>query len=320
MRKLPKETKIKPVVLQTRHNIIALVVILTAGVGVFIQWEEFQKFFFPDFNFLTWRFLGLLVITASFITWFIMNNLWKREYDAHELTKADRDNLMEELKISENERLTDVITGIPNARSLEKDIQDYFSTRTGKKMQFILIDLKNFRSINTRFGYTRTNKLLRLISQSIYRKMRRNEDMYKYFDGHKRVQTNEDRVYRVYPGGDEFAFVIQGDQSDAIGFCNRLVDQFNTLTIRTKEIVGEEVELSFYCSIIEMDARDSFEDILKKAEDCYQLAKEGVDNFVICWHPINVEQSLSELPFKKSNYERARTLFQVTTLSDEDYN
>lgn len=317
MRKLPKEPKVKPIILETKHNIIGLALLIGAGIGIAIQWKEFQEFFFPDYIFLNWKFFGLLTVTVSFITWFIMNNLWKSEFDAHEMTKADRDNYMEELKVSENERLTDVITGIPNARSLQKDIQDYFSTRSQKKMQFILIDLKDFRAINKRFGYTRTNKLLRLISQSIYRKMRRNEDMYKYFDG-TMPKPRDESFYRVYPGGDEFAFVIQGDQSDAIGFCNRLVDQFNVLSKQSKDVLGEEVKLSFYSAIIEMDSRDSFDDILKKSEDCYQIAKEGQSDFTMCWHPINLEQMLSEIQFKKSNYERARELFEVLTLNEVD--
>ena len=124
-------------------------------------------------------------------------------------------------------------------------------------MQFILIDLKDFRKINRKFGFTKTNNLLRLICQTIYKKMRRNEDMYKYFNGEDKKKADES-FYRIYPGGDEFAFIIEGDQAEALGFANRLIDQFAALSKKTIEVLGEEIKLSFHCALIEMDSRDSF--------------------------------------------------------------
>lgn len=93
---------------------------------------NFKNFLFR-ICFFKLTFLWFVILNAACITWFIMNNFWKREFDAHEVTKADRDILMEELKVSENERLTDVITGIPNARSLQNDIDENFSIRAKKR-------------------------------------------------------------------------------------------------------------------------------------------------------------------------------------------
>src|SRR5690606_18698132 len=153
MREITKKPQLKPIVLETKHNFIGVIVLICAGIGIAIKWTEFHDFFIPKDVFLNWKFFALCVIISVTIIWFIMNGLWEKEFDAHKLTQKDRDNLMDELKISENERLTDIITGIPNTRSLEKDIKDYFSNRSQKKMQFILIDLKNFRKINRQFGY-----------------------------------------------------------------------------------------------------------------------------------------------------------------------
>lgn len=246
-----------------------------------------------------------------------MNSLWKKEFYAHELTKKERDNLRNELKISENERLTDVITGIPNSRSLQKDIEEHFSTiGPGKKMQFIFIDLKDFRKINKKYGFNKTNDLLRVIAQSIYKRMRRNEDMYKY--SATNLKDNQDHgFYRIYPGGDEFVFIIEGDQADALGFVNRLTGQFETLSQKTEQILGKAIKLSFHCAIVEMDSRDTFEDIFIKAEDCYRIAKEGDSEFTICWHPNNIEKVLMRDPKKASEYERTRKLFQIMTIEDK---
>jgi len=312
-------TRVKPIIADTRFGIVGFLILATAVVGVIIKWKEFYDFFVADGIFLNWRFVSLIVIISTLIVWFLMNHFWKKEYDEHEITKKDRDNLKAALKLSENERLTDVITGIPNSRSLEKDIEEYFSlNKPDKKMQFIFIDLKDFRKVNEKYGFNKTNDLLRTIAQTIYRRMRRNEDMYKY-SVDSNVKHAQESFYRVYPGGDEFVFIIEGDQSDAIGFSNRLVGQFELLSEKTPNILGQHLKLSFHCAIVEMDSRDSYKDIFKKAEDCYRIANEGTSDFTICWHPNNIEKILSKDPRKKAEYERTQKLFQVMTIVDKDY-
>ncbi|MDI3320965.1 GGDEF domain-containing protein [Pinibacter soli] len=308
----------KPIGIELKFGlIIGLVIIATAVVGTFAKWKEFYDLFVPNGTLLNWRFVFLILSIAVLVVWFVMNYFWQQEYNRHEITKKDRDNLNDALKISENERLTDVITGIPNSRSLEKDIDEFFArNRPSKKMQFIFIDLKNFRKVNSKFGFNKTNDLLRAIAQTIYKRMRRNEDMYKYS-----VNDNHDKesFYRVYPGGDEFAFIIEGDQADAIGFSNRLIGQFQEISKKTINILGENINLSFHCAVVEIDPRDSFNDIFRKAEDCYKISKEGKSEFTICWHPNTQELILSKDPKKKADYERARSLFEVMTIVDKDY-
>lgn len=314
--------KLKPIAIDLKFGlIIGLVILATAIVGMFSKWKDFYELFIPNGVFLNWRFVFLLLFLAMLIVWFIMNYFWQKEYNQNEITKKDRDNLIDLLRISENERLTDVITGIPNSRSLEKDIDEYFSlNRFGKKMQFIFIDLKDFRKINKKYGFNKTNDLLRSIAQTIYKRMRRNEEMYKYSIGKTVNDKERENFYRVYPGGDEFAFVIEGDQADAIGFSNRLVGQFEEISKKTQLILGEQVNLAFHCAVVEMDPRDSFKDIFKKAEDCYRISKEGKSDFTICWHPNSIERILSKDSKKKADdYDRARKIFEVMTILDKDY-
>lgn len=313
-----RHAEVKPLITDSKFTVIGYILVLGAIIGVFLKWKDFSDFFFQSGTLLNWKFFTLSIVISASTVWFVMNHFWKQEFDAHEFTRMDNDNLKEKLKISENKRLTDIVTGIPNSSSLEIDINDYFSNRTTQKMQFILIDLKDFRKINRQYGFSKTNNLLRLIAQTIYKKMRRNEDMYKYFDGESKNVASQDGFYRIYPGGDEFAFILEGDQAEAVGFSNRLVDQFKAISKKTKVILGEEINLSFHCALIEMDPRDTFRDVFKKAEDCYQIAKEGSADFTMCWHPINLEHSLSKDPQKAGMYRKSRELFEVMTLREAD--
>ena len=311
----------KPIGIELKFGlIIGLIILVTAITGTIAKWQEFYDLFAPNGNLLNWRFVFIILVLAILTVWFVMNYFWQKEYNQHELTKKDRDNFKDALKISENERLTDVITCIPNSRSLETDIDEFFSVlKPNIKMQFIFIDLKDFRKVNNKFGFNKTNDLLRTIAQTIYKRMRRNEDMYKFSIGASSNKDEKENFYRVYPGGDEFVFIVEGDQADAIGFTNRLVGQFEDLSKKTMQILGEHLDLSFHCAIVEMDVRDSFKDIFRKAEECYRIAKEGNARFTLCWHPISIEAVLSKDSKKKSDYERARQLFQVLTIVDKEY-
>ena len=126
MSSITEHARIKPLITDTKFTIIGYVLLVGGIIGVFLKWKDFHDFFFEKESLLNWKFFILLIVVIISFVWFIMNHYWKQEYDAHELTKKDRDNLIEQLKISENERLTDVVTGIPNSRSLENDIKGYF--------------------------------------------------------------------------------------------------------------------------------------------------------------------------------------------------
>lgn len=308
---------VKPVDVNVKFGAIGFLIFTTAVIAAIIKWKEFYDFFVPNGILLNWRFVFLLILIPALIISFYLNNCWKNEYNAHEITKKDRDNYKKELMNSENLRLTDVITGVPNSEALEIDIENYFS-KSEKKMQYIFIDLKKFRKINEKFGFNKTNDLLRTIAQTIYNRMRRTEQMYKCSIGGSESKLGE-KIYRVYPGGDEFVFIIFGDQSDALGFSNRLVGIFNEISEKTPQILGQYTKLSFSCAIVEMHCKDSSKDLFLKIEPCYNAAKEGESDFTIYWHPYDIEKMLSTDKRKAHEYERARELFQVMTPIDRDY-
>ena len=309
----------KPIEIKYKYGlVIALIILVFALLAFFEKGIKFYRLIAPDGTLLNWRFVLIIVVITSTIVWFIMNHLWKKEFENHQKTRYERDNYAELLKISENERLTDIITGVPNLQSLKKDIDVHFSKRKHKKkLQFILIDLKGFKKINNKYGFLKANELLRTIAQTIYQKMRRNEDMYKYPMDIKN-EKNE-HFYRIHTGGDEFVFIIQGNQTDALGFANRLVkNDFSKLSSLTKEILGESIKLSFHCAVVEMDPRDEVEDILRKSDECYILAKEAKGDFSICWHPITIEEKLNK-KWELAIYEETRELFDVMTINETDY-
>lgn len=310
----------KPLEIKLKYGfIIGFIAIVITLFGVVEKGEKFLLYITPNQNLLNWRFFTAMILMGMLAVWIVLNRYWWKEFEAHQKTKFEKENFEMELKKLENERLTDVITGIPNTMSLQKDIDTHLKKRReSRQMQFILIDLKSFGKINNKYGFIKTNELLRTIAQTIYQRMRRNEEMYKY-PINENLNLSKEGFYRIHAGGDEFVFLIEGDQSDAVGFCNRLVYQFNNLSKMTPEILGNTVDLSFHCAIVNMSPRDNFEDVFGKAQECYRLAKEGKENFTICWHPNSFENTLVKDPRKKISYEKARDLFEVMTIPDKNY-
>jgi GGDEF domain-containing protein len=249
-----------------------------------------------------------------------MNYLWKKEADNNGDLQSRLDHLERLLKSSELRHLTDPITGVPNIQSLQNDFESYVvnTDQDRPKVQFVFIDLKEFGKINKDFHSRKGSKLIRQIAQSIYLGMRRNESMFKFPATEEKPKSNKGSFYRIFPGGDEFVFIIEGDQSDAVGFVNRLRDQFVELSKLTPSILGQHRDLSFYCAIVQMDTFDkSLQDILERAEICYRSVwSTATANFAIAWYPENMETILSKVDRKKKHYVRAKELFEVVSIAE----
>lgn len=309
----------KPVAIELKSGIIiGFVILATTIIGTFSQWKEFYDLFAPNGVLLNWRFVFLLIFLSVLIVWFTMNYFWQEEQRLNADLELKVENLKDLLKRSELEHLTDPITGVPNVSSLEQDFDAYLSYENKTQIQFVFIDLKGFRMINKEFLSQKTNKLIRYIAQSIYLSMRRNESMFKFPATEGKFKINKKGFYRIFPGGDEFVFVIEGDQSEALGFINRLADKFTKeYTKNTKDILGEERPLSFYCAIVQIDPRDkNFQNLFDRAEICYRTVWNGASsNFAITWYPDSVENLLSKQSDKKAEiYKSARQIFEVVPI------
>lgn len=251
-------------------------------------------------------FYVVIIITAVAIAVFIMNHLQKRdrlfykealnkEELAHQKTHFEMKNSEQKLDRAMKELVSDFTTGIPNYYSLRSFFEKLEADKSARRLQFILIDLKGFKAINDEFMSLKANKLLRHIAQSIYQKMRRDE-----------------YLFRLNQGGDEFVVILEGNQPDALGFANRLVNkEFRRLSLESKSILGKHKDLSFHCAIVEMNSKEKLNSVRQRAEeDSYSHIDKTKGDFNICWHP-NKESDYPADSFEKKIYTKTRELFAV---------
>ena len=99
----------------------------------------------------------------------------------------------------ERSAVTDMLTDLPNARSLFLHLDSELSRakRTGETISVLVCDLDGFKQINDRFGHLEGNRVLRAVARAL------------------RTNCREyDTVARL--GGDEFVAVLPGQHPDSI--------------------------------------------------------------------------------------------------------
>lgn len=102
--------------------------------------------------------------------------------------------------------LTDPMTGLPNARSLqiqfEKEVAR--SSRGGSSFQLLMLDLDGFKAVNDSYGHKAGDAMLREVSRVIREQLRDYDFLARY-------------------GGDEFvALVPETAPGDVVDLCNRI--------------------------------------------------------------------------------------------------
>ncbi|MBC7898840.1 MAG: GGDEF domain-containing protein, partial [Saprospiraceae bacterium] len=102
--------------------------------------------------------------------------------------------------------LTDPMTALPNARSLQKqfDKEVARASRAGKGFQVLVLDLDGFKLVNDTFGHKVGDRMLKEVSRVIKEQLREYDFLARY-------------------GGDEFvALVPETGSSDVLELCRRI--------------------------------------------------------------------------------------------------
>lgn len=102
--------------------------------------------------------------------------------------------------------MTDPMTGLPNARSLQRQFEKEVAraSRGGSSFQVLMLDLDGFKAVNDSYGHKAGDEMLREISVVIREQLREYDFLARY-------------------GGDEFvALVPETEPGDVIDLCDRI--------------------------------------------------------------------------------------------------
>lgn len=124
------------------------------------------------------------------------------------LARIASDAIRKSLKHDEatTHALTDPMTGLPNARSLQLqfDKEVARSTRSGNSFQVLMLDLDGFKAVNDNFGHKIGDEMLKEVSKVIFEQLREYDFLARY-------------------GGDEFvALIPETEPGDVADLCSRI--------------------------------------------------------------------------------------------------
>jgi len=224
--------------------------------------------------------------------------------------KSDNTALLYEIdttkKLLHNERIlanTDFISGIPNQRQFEIDFER-IKMKSTKLTQYhlIFIDFVNFKYVNNNYGHDTGDKIIRTFSHIIDDNMRKSENFYrmKHLNNiHDTSFENGDKFYRRYTGGDEFLFIVQGEEWEVVGFLSRIqtqVDKEISYLISTNILKNADWKLQFTGSIVPIFKQDTIQSLLFRAEEGLIRAKKLNSLYRVYW------PSLMEIDFQNTNF------------------
>ena len=307
---------LRPFKIKPWHAVVAILGLIGSAVGSMTWVKPVYDWAMPNGDWLNYRLLSLILAILLIVTFLVMNQLWWTQFEKCNEVELKKENYFQRLTASEQARLMDFQTGLPNGEQFKKELESFYEAHPlAKRVQVAMIDIRNFKQINTDFGHDKADVLLRRLAQSILKTMRRSESMYRYPESPTPVVSPN--TYRRYNGGDEFLLLIEGDQSEALGFINRLHRMFGDLSPMTKNWLGREVKLSFICSLVPFERADTNERVMEKLGQCYTVAAHSTQDFSICWFDESAESRIEKADnLRRDVYKRTRELFDVRELGE----
>jgi GGDEF domain-containing protein len=256
---------------------------LTLVVGIFgaIGPDNFKALFIDlRVKYNPWPLLSIEFILLVGVTHYIIS-LMRRYYESKEQLEESRREISR--LVGESKR--DIMTGIPNLNKFGDDIQRInVDSAAHKRYQIMIIDLIGFRDINRRVGQVNANHIVKYIAQSIYTKMRRDEEAYRRPMPKMSPCDYVSGVYRTYGGGDEFIFLLEGSQSDALGFLNRLDERFKKeFNGRVKRLFHNDIHLSFWGGVASLQPDSTIESALANVDELLETAKNKGCRYRVLW-------------------------------------
>lgn len=303
---------IRPFYLNIIFSVLGVIVVAAIGaIPVVSSSPRFEEV--ADFIFrweIGYGVLVLVILVLPIGVWsYILNaQLYQSKDENHQL-KMENKNLELRLQEEHTKNRYDIVTKIPNRTVWEEHVPLYCAKSSpNRHHQLIMLDLVDFSSVNKIYGHFIGDEVLETIAQDLYGTVRRAESVYK---------DSAKDVYRSYERGDEFLFIVEGFQWDAIGLLNRLHERAKILEEqieRNCQKVNPDLE-SVYCfrfraGIAPLGSQDSPKDAFERIAGALQKAfvREKAEGIRVYWSPET--KDLSEInPKYLPIYEKAIRYF-----------
>jgi diguanylate cyclase len=172
--------------------------------------------------------------------------------------------LRERLETVRREALTDPLTGIPNRKAFETELERAMgsSVETKEPLSLMLCDIDHFKQFNDTWGHQTGDQVLRLVANCIQENVKGRDTAARF-------------------GGEEFAVVLpQTALSDAVRLANQIRSKVESKKLVKKsngDILGV---ITISIGVAQYDMKETAESFVQRADACLYAAKRSGRNRV----------------------------------------
>jgi diguanylate cyclase len=173
--------------------------------------------------------------------------------------------LRERLESVRREALTDPLTGIPNRKAFETEMERAMAhaLETGDPMSLLLCDIDHFKQFNDTWGHQTGDQVLKLVANCISENVKGRDTAARF-------------------GGEEFAVVLpQTELADAVRLANQIRSKVQSKKLVKKsngDILGV---ITISIGAAQYDMKEPADSIVQRADACLYAAKRGGRNRVM---------------------------------------
>jgi diguanylate cyclase (GGDEF)-like protein len=282
-----KHTEVHPTLRQTSMIDPRILRVILYVLGVFITiiitaistiassdfFSQTRQAIFQD-HIIIWVVTFVILLAPLGIWAYVLNlRLFNTQNDMY---KIRQEKITTEMRLEEQRVKSryDIITKIPNKTVWKEDIPKYTEKINHlNHYHIIMADLLNFRMVNDNFGHFIADIVIETVAQDFYGTVRRSESVYR---------GGSVDVYRGYDKGDEFLFVVEGEEWDALGLLNRICSRSTLICekIRRKVQASDPrsehaitYELKFRAGVVPLDSSDDASWAFRKASQSLLKAR-----------------------------------------------
>jgi diguanylate cyclase len=176
------------------------------------------------------------------------------------------------------ESLTDQLTGIPNRKAFDKELQESIesSIESGEPLSLVMCDIDHFKTFNDTWGHQTGDQVLRLVANCLSENVKGRDTAARY-------------------GGEEFVVILpQTELSDAVKLANQIrkkVESKKLVKKSTGDILGV---ITISAGVTQYDANESAGEFLRRADVCLYAAKHNGRNCVVSEADENTLQNAAD--------------------------
>ena len=173
--------------------------------------------------------------------------------------------LRDRLESVRKESLTDQLTGIPNRKAFDNELQESVdrAIESGEPLSLVMCDIDHFKAFNDTWGHQTGDQVLRLVANCLSENVKGRDTAARY-------------------GGEEFVVILpQTELAGAVNLANQIrakVESKKLVKKSTGDILGI---ITISCGVTQYDPKETLEEFVRRTDECLYAAKRNGRNRVV---------------------------------------